>query len=1492
LLRLLEAEGTRYLGRWEELKYLLAPFVARDAAEQQHFYELFDAFVAECEAEVLTPPPDPPSWWRPHARLIGYTAGTLLLIVALALGLDHWLKQVPETIRLRIAPPTSLQVAEGSTVELHPETPLLPMDSSGLVWGVSYQGQNGQHRDSFLAGPSLAWPAGWRGSRVAVVLRSQDTLRFKASDTLRLQVICAERPLLRAVDLTPSPTDTMLVQNREYRFAWQAAQPGDSIFWRFPDGTQEQGATVRYTFQQAAAEASIILRVQRGPDCVAEQRFTYRLGRDQPFVPLLTYQPAKPKLHHQYNHWYWLLVLLPLLAMPWLLRRWYRKFQPRQTRALPQLELEDKYPIPDLEPYELPYRDQRGQISVPADFYRMADVLRRREIGNRRTFDPDASVRATVRRGGYASYREKGLSRPVSYLILVQRHDERHQQDRLLARLVDFLHSQDAPVEIFWHEGAFQRAWAKPGEGMPMGQLRRQYPQHRLIILGDAHGLVSQGPGPEPNLVKSRLQPLLGWSRRLILTPEPAQDWAWQEGLLHAHFLLYPLTTAGILAGLEDLDQTEEYLPGDFLLARAHARQQFPEESARFVPLGSVEALRDWLADDPDLWRWLGGLAVAARPDWSLSIAIGRALGVAVTHDRLLRLSRISWLAENRPATALRLDLLRQADPADLRLARETMLAELEAIKAQVAGSFAELELRSSEAVQHFALDPRDPGHKQAIRELQDYGLIPLEQVAELEYIVAEQADGEGLPATAKRSLQDWLNTPEPGRWRSWELGAMLLILLLSLGGAWWGWSVAEVPLPGEAQYFWEKTIQPPDEAVELHNQAIAIAARRDSLSHWTDWRDREDSLQYALALLTQAQALQSTYSLRLDSSYFELLYNHRARAFNFFLADSATLGADLRNLRIAGDTIGSLQPPSPAPYALATLHLRGLYNFYVAEELAAQQDVGPLRDTTEAVYDQLMALSGGRFFDSLRASMPVNLQTLLRKAQAERPYDLLAQLLDAKTGAPVVGAQLSGPNGLRLQSDSNGLVRRRFIGVPATDTLALQLTAAGYRARRYAFVLRPTASQPQVIRVQPLPPGGLRAELSDTVGCVALQVTASALADKPIERYEWAIDGERLTGFTWTRTFDLGIYRVGLAVLFADGSRDTLRDLPPIRVVDPPVAEIELAVDEAQAGRYRFDAIRSRDITAYRWDLGDGNQATGPSVVHTYATSGDYRVRLTVEDGICVDSAQTFVSVEAYSAADIPLPTMLRIPGGSFQMGSTEYAEEQPVHSVTVADFSLSETEVTHTQFAAFLNAKGNQEEGGISWYDESGSGYNGYAGAAIQQEAKGIWVVKAGREDHPVNYVSWHGARAYCQWLSEKTGQRYRLPTEAEWEYAAGGGTVDRDILGNRRFIYAGSDELDEVGWYASNINNTGTRPVRQKKANALGLYDMSGNVWEWCADWYGYYPSQPQTNPTGPSDGAYRVYRGGSWDGDAEFCRVADRDGYTPDSRHHDLGFRLAR
>ncbi len=240
--------------------------------------------------------------------------------------------------------------------------------------------------------------------------------------------------------------------------------------------------------------------------------------------------------------------------------------------------------------------------------------------------------------------------------------------------------------------------------------------------------------------------------------------------------------------------------------------------------------------------------------------------------------------------------------------------------------------------------------------------------------------------------------------------------------------------------------------------------------------------------------------------------------------------------------------------------------------------------------------------------------------------------------------------------------------------------------------------------------------------------------------------------------------------------------------------------------------------------------------------------------------------------------PELVVVPAGTFQMGGEDGGtNEKPVHSVSVRSFAIGKYEVTRGQFAAFV--KESKHDAGNSCYIL----------------ADGKWQDKAGHnwqnpgysqtDQDPVACVNWNDAQAYLQWLNKKAGQSYRLPTEAEWEYACRGGKQE---------TYCGSQDIDKVAVYARKGGDK-TQPVGSKAANGFGLYDMSGNVWEWVQDgWHGNYQGAPTDGGewTAGADASKRVARGGSWYFNAAGARAAFRSISSPDGRSSGSGFRLAR
>ena len=218
---------------------------------------------------------------------------------------------------------------------------------------------------------------------------------------------------------------------------------------------------------------------------------------------------------------------------------------------------------------------------------------------------------------------------------------------------------------------------------------------------------------------------------------------------------------------------------------------------------------------------------------------------------------------------------------------------------------------------------------------------------------------------------------------------------------------------------------------------------------------------------------------------------------------------------------------------------------------------------------------------------------------------------------------------------------------------------------------------------------------------------------------------------------------------------------------------------------------------------------------------------------------------------------TMVAVEGGTFTMGATSeqgsdaYSNEIHVHQVTLSSFSIGQTEVTQALWQAVMGSHPSKFTGNLQ---------------------------------HPVEQVSWDDCQEFIAKLNQITGQNFRLPTEAEWEYAARGGNRSKG------YKYSGSNTIGDVAWYIDNSNNQ-THAVAKKAANELGLYDMSGNVWEWCWDWYGFYSVEAQTDPKGRMYGPSRVYRGGSWGSIARGSRVSYRNFNIPWVTDSSLGLRLA-
>ena len=329
-------------------------------------------------------------------------------------------------------------------------------------------------------------------------------------------------------------------------------------------------------------------------------------------------------------------------------------------------------------------------------------------------------------------------------------------------------------------------------------------------------------------------------------------------------------------------------------------------------------------------------------------------------------------------------------------------------------------------------------------------------------------------------------------------------------------------------------------------------------------------------------------------------------------------------------------------------------------------------------------------------------------------------------------------------------------------------------------------------------------------------------------------------------------------------------RDRMSNNVVTPQKEEQPKPKQELEAAGYDVTFtcnVPSATITIDGVSYGDANRTQ-------FLKTGSHTVELAAEgyedysQSITVNSKQRSFSMNMTKVNRVALQisqkeilqklidNMVQIDGGTFTMGATSEhkkiadKDEKPTHKVTLSSFSIGKYEVTQEEWEAVMGSN--------------------------PSESKGSKL--------PIENVSWNDCQEFIHKLNLLTGKKFRLPTEAEWEYAARGGKYSHD------YMYAGSNDIGNVAWYSGNSGNK-MHEVGQKQPNELGLYDMSGNVWEWCNDWYGNYDKSFQTNPIGSLTGPSRVSRGGSCFGIMKFCRVSLRNGIDPNIRLSTLGLRLA-
>lgn len=732
----LQELGKEYLHQPEQLKLLLSPVLARSREEQEKFYRIFDEYYREVvlpyvaaslgkkelAPEVVPPPPPmPPSALRWLLPLL------LITLAAVGIGVLVYLgyRPAPELhpgFRIDTGRDTSL-VRVGEPVKFINQTPeLLRNDFRGtirrngreelveIIWDFG----DGTTLDSVLHPTHVYEEAGTFlvSMRLTTIDALSETISFDSIVSREVMVICPNQPRL-GIELPQG----RLHSGTKLQFVAITYPEADSleVWWEMGDGSRLRGPVVTHTYEQEGNYLLQLRAKRRQPlahSCSNEALFSQHIYISSPVervalpADLLPIQdPRKTEQAVFSKRALILFVLLMLLlfalveAVVFLRRR--RRLAGDEEDITSSRE----------GPFTLSFPDQNALVVPDAGMYALAKTLRRRREGSRLRLDIPATIRASIRNGGFLQLHYNLTSRPSEYLVLIEQRYMHSHLASLFTRVTQILKEEDVLLQSFYFDQDPRNCWNTDfPDGIGLDKLRMRFPNHRLILYTTGHFMVDPY---EPQLVDWVPEQLGFWKEKLIISPVPVADWGYRERMLYGMFDLLPADLPGKLAVVDAFEQEEQ---ADFdryrkLMMREESVQQ---QSLRKYDFEQVEDLRKYLG--PQLFEWLAAAVVYPQPNWEVTLAIGKALSSAryrgddtflLTYSNLLKLSRIPWLESGMISDSLRLELLEQLSPDTERLARKCILDLLDQLSLQE-GSLAAKKLHIQQISNQFLLTPND----------------------------------------------------------------------------------------------------------------------------------------------------------------------------------------------------------------------------------------------------------------------------------------------------------------------------------------------------------------------------------------------------------------------------------------------------------------------------------------------------------------------------------------------------------------------------------------------------------------------------------------------------------------------------------------------------------------------------------------------------------------------------------------------------------------
>lgn len=1058
----------------------------------------------------------------------------------------------------------------------------------------------------------------------------------------------------------------------------------------------------------------------------------------------------------------------------------------------------------------------------------LAAALRQREHSERYFLDVGKTLKATVRRGGLPDVQFTQQSRPIEYLALVERQGPEDQQARLFQQLLKILKDEQVPIEVWYYQEDPYTCFQPDSD--------KEVSLERLAQVFQDHRLLIFGKGEHwlhpsrPGLRPGLKDSLERWQDRALLTPVPITEWGFREEILHEHLLLLPADLAG-QADLMDAWDQRDPLPFDEL--RLHLLHQRSHEDPWFLmDVQDIDELRDNLG--PRRFAWLAAAAIYPRPIWELTVAMGSLFG----NDR----KQVAPV-EKMAGTAVAYEDL-------LALTRMPWLQNgdlPEPLRDRLIHSLTEVEEQQARELLVFLLNASTPpegsyaAREKKVQLAVNHAAIQpadAQQQGALELLLKE-----GLldPVMRKRVKGNMVSYP----WRAQLLrGAAGLAIALLAGFLLIGRM--------EPRADWASLAEQPVDSLSFYLNKTADVldgeASQDKFPHFLEklreFEKNSSQSDYQEALMLYRQAREDYLAQSNDMSQARTGF----QAVGQLLASPTRL--DSTAAQAATDTTIAYR----TSLALHSLHAEGLCWYYLGE-----------MDSAKAV---LQSISPAFFLEV----EPPNLQTLLGEVNAS--LDLADTLLILVQDAMVAGNTTQD----RIKAYTWLQQIHQLLGGVVVESTADQ-ERTNEITTRSDFLMTGLLNGLYFS-------GTVNDEAGNPLPGVEVSYYDGNATTDSYGQFRMEVHPEDI----WDETIAFLLLRDGFQ------RKDTT-----IRIVDLlPMQPFQLLMAETiEQTTAQISVVDVENIYAgldEALKISQCDRVDSLLKILTKENAGKLNFYQQQREEACGGTSGKFIA-----------PEMVSIPGGTFTMGDVmedhEYDDrELPLHDVTLRSFQMAATELSFAEYDLFCTATNREKPEDRGW----------------------------GRGERPVIYVDWYDALEYCNWLSEQMGYRpvyridkenkdprntsssddkqwtvtadwtangFRLPTEAEWEYAArqagqkvrfgnGRDTADTDEIN----FYGLEDEkkpYSKVGQYREQ-----TLPVRSLRSNSLGLYHMSGNVYEWCWDWYGSYGEAAQRNPYGSQSGFLRVLRGGSWLLYPVFCRTAYRYDYYPDGGNRFIGFRLTR